>query len=288
VNRSTAVLFDVPGPRSRRRYRIYGVVAIVLVGLALWWLIGRLADTGQFHSAKWDVFTYEQVRSDLLAGLKNTLKAFALGSVLALAFGTVFAAGRLSDHAWLRWPSRVVVELFRAIPLVIMIFLIYYGLTDGKEKLWSLAIGLMLYNGSVLAEVFRAGIEAVPRGQSEAAFALGLRKSQVMRTILLPQALRTMLPAILSQLVVLLKDTALGFLIVYDELLDQGKDLFDDFQFERPVIPVSIVIALIYIAMCSLLSLLAYLLDRHLRRSPKSADIPAAAEDALEELGSTD
>ena len=132
----------------------------------------------------------------------------------------------------------MVVELFRAIPLVIMIFLIYYGLTDAKEKLWSLALGLMLYNGSVLAEVFRAGVDAVPRGQSEAAFALGLRKSQVMRTILLPQALRTMLPAIVSQLVVLLKDTALGFLIVYDELLDQGKDLFDDFQFERPVIPV--------------------------------------------------
>ncbi len=283
--RSGAVLFDVPGPRSRHRYRIYGVVALVLVALALLWLIMRLKDTGQFNAAKWDVFTYEQVRSDLLAGLRNTMKAFALGSVLALTFGTVFAAGRLSDHRWLRWPATVVVELFRAIPLVIMIFLMYYGLTDGKEKLWSLAIGLMLYNGSVLAEVFRAGVNAVPRGQREAAYALGMRKSQVMVTILLPQALRTMLPSIVSQLVVLLKDTALGFLIVYDELLDQGKDLFDDFQFERPVIPVSIVIAAIYIIMCSLLSLLAWFLDKRLRRSPKVADIPAEVEDQLEALG---
>jgi glutamate transport system permease protein len=143
----------------------------------------------------------------------------------------------------------------------------------------------MLYNGSVLAEVFRAGVNAVPRGQREAAFALGMRKSQVMVTILLPQALRTMLPSIVSQLVVLLKDTALGFLIVYDELLDQGKDLFDDFQFERPVIPVSIVIAAIYIIMCSLLSLLAWFLDKRLRRSPKVADIPAEVEDQLEALG---
>jgi glutamate transport system permease protein len=284
-SRPTAVLFDVPGRRSRRRYRIYGLIGLVVVGLGLWWLIARLNDTGQFHGAKWDVFTYAQVRSDLLAGLKNTLRAFALGSVLALTFGTVFAAGRLSDHAWVRRPATAVVELFRAIPLVIMIFLIYYGFTDAKEKLWSLALGLMLYNGSVLAEVFRAGVQAVPRGQREAAFALGMRKSQVMVTILLPQALRTMLPAIVSQLVVLLKDTALGFLIVYDELLDQGKDLFDDFQFERPVIPVSIVIAAIYIAMCSLLSLLAYLLDRRLRHSPKTADILAEAEDAIEALG---
>jgi glutamate transport system permease protein len=283
--RPAAVLFDVPGPQSRRRYRIYGLIGIVLVALVLLWLGKRLKDTGQFNAAKWDVFTYEQVRHDLLAGLRNTLKAFALGSALALGFGTVFAAGRLSDHAWIRRPAIVVVELFRAIPLVIMIFLIYYGFTDAKEKLWSLALGLMLYNGSVLAEVFRAGVNAVPRGQREAAFALGMRKSQVMVTILLPQALRTMLPSIVSQLVVLLKDTALGFLIVYDELLDQGKDLFDDFQFQRPVIPVSIVIAVIYIIMCALLSLLAWLLDRRLRRSPKTADIPAAAHDELDVLG---
>ena len=285
MSRSGAVLFDVPGPSSRRRYRVYGVVGIVLVVVGLLWLGKRLHETGQFNSAKWEVFTYEQVRSDLLAGLRNTLKAFGLGGVLALAFGTFFAAGRLSDRAWLRRPATAVVELFRAIPLVIMIFLIYYGITDGKEKLWSLALGLMLYNGSVLAEVFRAGVNAVPRGQSEAALALGMRKSQVMVTILLPQALRTMLPAIVSQLVVLLKDTALGFLIVYDELLDQGKDLFDDFQFERPVIPVSMVIAAIYIAMCSVLSLLAWFLDRRLRRSPKAADIAPAAEDAVEAIG---
>ena len=284
-SRASAVLFDVPGPRARRRYRIFGVVAIVLVGLGLWWLGQRLDETGQFNAAKWKVFSYSQVRSDLLAGLRNTLKAFALGSVLALAFGAVFAAGRLSDHAWLRWPSTAVVELFRAIPLVIMIFLIYYGFTDAKEKLWSLALGLMLYNGAVLAEVFRAGVNAVPRGQGEAAFALGMRKSQVMVTILLPQALRTMLPSIVSQLVVLLKDTALGFLIVYDELLDQGKDLFDDFQFQRPVIPVAFVVAAIYIAMCLLLSLLAHLLERRLSRSPKTAAIPLAVKEEIGAAG---
>jgi glutamate transport system permease protein len=268
----SAVLYDVAGPRSRRRYRLYGLVAFVVIGLALTWLLVRLNDTGQFNAAKWKVFTYPQVRRDLFAGLRNTLKAFALGSVLALGFGVIFAAGRLSEHAFVRRPATVVVELFRAIPLVIIIFLIYYGVSGGKEKLWSLALGLMLYNGSVLAEVFRAGVNAVPRGQSEAAYALGMRKSQVMRSVLLPQALRTMLPSIVSQLVVLLKDTALGFLIVYDELLDQGKDLFDDFQFERPVIPVSIVIAVVYILMCSVLSVLAWMLERRLRRSPRSVE----------------
>jgi glutamate transport system permease protein len=265
-----AVLFDVPGPRTRRRYRVYGVLAVAVFAGLVAWVVLRLHDTGQFSSQKWKIFTYEQVRSSLFAGLRNTLKAFALGASMALAFAVVFAAGRLSDHRLLRWPATFVIELFRAIPLVIMIFLVYYGFTDGQQKLWSLAIGLMLYNGSVLAEVLRAGINAVPRGQSEAAYALGMRKLQVMRTILLPQAIRTMLPSIVSQLVVLLKDTALGFLILYDELLDQGKDLFSAVEFERPVIPVSIVVAAVYIAMCSLLSMFAKFLERRLRRSPRA------------------
>ena len=275
----STVLYDVPGPRARRRYLAYGVVgALALAGIGAF-VIYRFAKTGQFNAQKWKIFSYPMVRSSLYAGLRNTLKAFALGSVLALVFATVFAAGRLSDHRLVRLPARLVVELFRLIPLVILIFLLYYGVTDAKEKLWSLAIGLMLYNGAVLAETFRAGIEAVPRGQREAAFALGMRKSQVMRTVLLPQAIRAMLPAIVSQLVVLLKDTALGFLIVYDELLDQGKDLFSANEFERPVIPVSIVVAAVYIAMCSLLSLLARYLQRRMSRSRKVLDAvtPSAA-----------
>lgn len=268
---TTSVLFDAPGPRTRRRHRAYGLVALIVFAVLVAWVVVRLQDTGQFNGQKWKIFTFSQVRSNLYAGLRNTLKAFAIGAALAMAFAIVFAAGRLSERRLLRWPATFAVELFRAIPLVIMIFLVYYGFTDGKQKLWSLAIGLMLYNGSVLAEVLRAGVNAVPRGQSEAAYALGMRKVQVMRTILLPQAIRTMLPSIISQLVVLLKDTALGFLILYDELLDQGKDLFSAVEFERPVIPVSIVVAAVYIAMCSALSLLAKFLERRLRRSPRAA-----------------
>ena len=277
---AATVLYDVPGPKARLRYRIYAVVTLVLVAAVLGFIIYKFNDTGQFNAKKWKIFTYAQVRSSLFTGLKNTLKAFVLGGILALAFATVFASGRMSEHRLLRWPSRLIIETFRLIPLVILIFLLYYGVTDAKEKLWSLVIGLMLYNGAVLAETFRAGIEAVPRGQREAAYALGMRKSQVMRTVLLPQAIRSMLPAIVSQLVVLLKDTALGFLIVYDELLDQGKDLFSAVEFERPVIPATIVVAVIYIAMCGLLTLLAKYLQRRMSRSKKVVRV--VEEDAAE------
>jgi glutamate transport system permease protein len=131
-------------------------------------------------------------------------------------------------------------------------------------------LSLMLYNGSVLAEIFRAGINSLPRGQSEAAYALGMRKTQVMTLVLLPQALRAMLPTIISQLVVLLKDTALGFLITYEELLRWGTRIGGDaVNFGRPMISVMIVVATIYIGLCLLLTWLANYLEKRNRRNKK-------------------
>ena len=172
-----------------------------------------------------------------------------------------------------------VVELFRAVPLVVLMFLFYYGLPSAGitvSTYVAVVLGLMLYNGAVLAEVFRAGVLAVPRGQSEAAYALGMRKSGVMRFILLPQAVRSMLPAIISQLVVLLKDTALGFLITYPELLFQAQFLGSNATLGSPLIPVAIVVAVIYITLCLLLSAVATWIERRSRRSPAALAVAPA------------
>ena len=177
--------------------------------------------------------------------LLNTLRAFALAAVLSLLFGAVFAAGRLSDHRWVSGPATAVVEFFRAVPLLILIFILYFGVSRGLgvniSAFTALVLGLMLYNGSVLAEMFRAGVVSLPRGQSEAAYALGMRKTQVMTNVLLPQALRAMLPTIVSQLVVVLKDTALGFLILYPELLYQARFLGSQGQLGSPILQVALV-----------------------------------------------
>ena len=138
----------------------------------------------------------------------------------------VFGLARLSDHKWIRTPAGAVVEIFRSIPLLLLIFFIFYLLPSllggGDYTLIALVAGLTLYNGSVLAEIVRAGIRSVPQGQSEAAYAIGLRKGGVMRLVLLPQAVTAMMPAIVSQFVVLLKDTALGYIIAYVDLLNMG------------------------------------------------------------------
>ena len=142
----------------------------------------------------------------------------------------------------------------------------------------------MLYNGSVLAEIFRAGVASLPRGQSEAAYALGMRKTQVMTSVLLPQALRAMLPTIVSQLVVVLKDSALGFLILYPELLYQARFLGSQGQLGSPILPVAMVIAAIYITMCLLLSQFAHYLERRAPGGPARADPTTPPDDTAVEL----
>jgi glutamate transport system permease protein len=278
----TAVLFDVPGPKARTRNAAAGAITLALVVALVGFIIYRLWVTGQFDADVWEWALYENVQLALLDGLVNTLRAFASGAVLALLFGAVFALGRLSDHAWLRGFSTLVVEAFRAVPLVVLMFLFYYGLPSVGITVSTYAavvLGLTLYNGSVLAEVFRAGVLAVPRGQSEAAYALGLRKSGVMRFVLLPQGVRSMLPSIVSQLVVLLKDSALGFLILYPELLFQAQFLGSNAALNSPLIPVALVVAVIYITLCLMLSGVATWVERRTRRSPTAITVAAERPD---------
>nr|WSX49059.1 amino acid ABC transporter permease [Streptomyces sp. NBC_00974] len=272
---STA-LYDVPGPRARRRHLLYGAASTVIIIGLLGWLLYLLFDTNQFTAAKWSPFRYKGIQELLLRGLGNTLKAFAYASVLSLVLGALLATGRLSRHRPVRWLCTLCVEFFRAMPVLVMIFFIFVALK--VQPLPALVAGLTLYNGSVLAEVFRTGINAVDRGQHEAAYALGMRKTQVMSYVLGPQAVRAMMPAIISQLVVALKDTSLGYLITYEEFLHAGKLIASNLDYDLPFIPVVMIISPIYIGMCMLLSWFATWVARRERRSPKTdaVQIPPA------------
>ena len=282
----TAVLYDAPGPRARRRNLVLGVAGTIALLALVGFVLYRLVVTGQFDARMWEWILFKNIQLLLVEGLLNTLRAFALAAVLSLVFGAVFAAGRLSDHAWVSRPATAVVEFFRAVPLLILIFILYFGVSRGLgvnvSAYTALVLGLTLYNGSVLAEVFRAGVASLPRGQSEAAYTLGMRKTQVMTNVLLPQALRAMLPTIVSQLVVVLKDTALGFIILYPELLYQARFLGSQGQLGSPILQVALVVAVIYIAMCLLLGRLATFLEGRTRRRRGGPPSTAAAQPEAE------
>ncbi|GAA0447005.1 amino acid ABC transporter permease [Streptomyces sp. NPDC046215] len=268
-------LYDIPGPLARRRHRLYGVLSTAVILGFVGWALYLLFDTHQFTAEKWRPFQYVGIQELLLRGLGNTLKAFAYAAVLSLVLGAVLAAGRLSAHRPVRWAATLLVEFFRAMPVLVMIFFVFVALK--VQPLPALVTGLTLYNGSVLAEVFRTGVNSVDRGQREAAYSLGMIKTQVMGYVLVPQALRAMLPTIISQLVVALKDTSLGFLITYEEFLHAGKLIASNLDYGLPFIPVVLIISPIYIGMCMLLSWFAHWVARRERRNPKTEAVDVSA-----------
>ncbi|MCD7443178.1 amino acid ABC transporter permease [Streptomyces lincolnensis] len=283
----SSVLYDAQGPRAKRRNVILTIAFVVAVAALMWWVIGTLQDKQQLDWEKWKPFLSgtEAWSTYIWPGLENTLKAAALSMIIALPLGAVLGISRLSDHVWVRVPAAVIVEFFRAIPvLVLMIFGLalyseYTNVSSDDRPLYAVVTGLVLYNAAVLAEIVRAGILALPKGQSEAALAIGLTKGQTMRTILLPQAVTAMLPAIVSQIVVIVKDTALGGgVLTFPDLIAAVSPMSS--YYGANVIASFTVVALIFIAINFALTSFASWLERRLRRGKKSTGAVLKADDA--------
>jgi glutamate transport system permease protein len=273
----SSVLFDVPGPRAAARHRIYTWLAAILLAGVLALVVWKLYQEGEFDPEVWEEMAQPNIWRAIQQGLTATLSVAAVAIVLSVLFGALFAIARLSDHAWVRWPAVVVVEFFRAVPLLLLILFLFIAYSDILSDFWALVLALMLYNGSVLAEVFRAGINAVPRGQTEAALAVGMRKGQLMRLVLVPQAVTIMLPAIISQCVIVLKDTALGLIIAYQDLVSEGQRIAE--FVDASVVPLGTV-ALIFIAINYGLSRLAVFVERRFAlRGHSSVSKPTGPKD---------
>jgi len=287
-----AVLFDVPGPRARLVHRVIGVAAVLLL-LGLVALVVRgLAnpDDNQFTAEKWlpflDPVTWTAY---LLPGLLSTLQAAAIAVVLSLVIGLVLGVGRLSQSRVLRGLCGLYVEFFRSVPVLVMMVFSYsfavfvVGVVGDAASLFGVVAGLTLYNSSVIAELMRSGVHSLPRGQREAGLAVGLTPFQATTAILLPQAITSMLPSLLSQLVVILKDTALGYIISYSELIRGGQNLSTNYG---NLIPTFIVLAAMFIAINYALTLVARLVERRLQRSAKgSPPVDPAANPTLVAAG---
>ena len=296
MNRQESVLYDAQGPKARRRTAIGTVVAVLvllgLVGLVL----KRLNDRGQFSMELWGPWidpsneAFDAVWGLLWEGLVNTIKAAVVAMVLSVVLGTLIAVARLSLGKVGRIPLIGLVEVLRGLPVVVLVYLSVQVLPDigvdlrnwpGGQVFWGLVIGLTAYNMVIFAEVVRAGVVSLPRGQREAALATGLTEGQTMRMVLLPQAFRVMLPAIISQLVVVLKDTSLvTFVANFDELLSNGESIRRNL--DNPI-QTFIVIALIYIAINYALDRLARCIQA--RQSRAASTRVAATVDAGPEVG---
>ena len=284
---SGSVLFDAPGPRARVRNHVVTGITVVLTLLALWVVYSRLEAKGQLTAEKWEPFlTANLWTTYIMPGVEGTLTAAGVSIVLALVLGLVLGVGRMSHVLPVPWVCSVIVEFFRAVPVLIMMIFAYflyalYAVFPGEYlALAGVITGLTLYNAAVIAEIVRAGVAALPRGQTETAWALGLSWGQTMRSVLLPQAITSMLPVLISQLVVVLKDSSIGFVITFVELVRQGTQVGAAYG---NYIPALIVVAVIMITVNFTLSWFATWVEARMRRS-RRGPAPMEAE-AVEEEG---
>jgi glutamate transport system permease protein len=189
-------------------------------------------------------------------------------------FGLLFGMGRLSQLAPVRWVCGVFVEFLRAVPVLLMM-VFFYGLFGvllpgvADKAFLAVVVALILYNGSVIAELVRSGVGNLPRGQREAGLVVGLTEGQTLRSIQLPQALVAMLPAMVSQIVVVLKDSALGQIIGYQELLRTGQIVYSS---DGNPLQVLTAVAVVFILLNVLLTVLAHRLSKLL--SSRTAATP--------------
>ena len=292
------VLYDIPGPVTRRRTAIgTAVAAVALVGLLVL-VVMQLGANGQLDGAKWGpLFNpanpyFVAVWAALGGGLANTLIAAALTLVFALTIGTLLAVARLSSTLAYRWLVVTVIELLRGLPVVVTIYFASRVLPEigiSLPPLWYLVVGLTAYNCVIIAEILRSGVAALPKGQTEAASAVGLSRLQTLRMILLPQAFRIMLPALISQLVVIVKDTSLGFVIFgFSEFVRTANTVIQFFGGQLGVnLPLQMyaAVALVFIVINYSLGKLAEAVQRRLARGRRSAAEPTAEIPTAVEAG---
>lgn len=269
----SSVLYDVPGPKARRVSLIGSVVGSVLILGLLAWIIMTLAQQGIFEGRRWAIFTRADVWRLLGNGIGATLSAAAVAAVIAFPMGLLLCLLRISDVAAIRIPTRIVLEFLRGMPVVLMMFFVL--LVFGTNQFIAVVAGLVLYNAAVFAEIIRAGIQSLPKGQREAGLTVGLTSFQSRMIIELPQAVRRMMPSLVAQLVVLLKDTSLGYIVAYGELL-RAVQVMADFLGTQFLFPVFFVAAGIYIAINICVSRIAVWIER--RGTKKAAGGVAKAE----------
>ena len=279
-----SMLYDELGPKAQRRIHWATVLVVVLLLGAAAVIYLRLQEQGQFEATKWSPLLvptdpqFQVVWTFLLGGLAKTLQAAALAIVLSLVLGTMLAVTRIGTKEPYGWAIVALIETLRGVPVVLAIFfasrvLPQFGID--LPLLWYIVIGLTAYNMVVIAEVIRAGVQALPRGQTEAASALGFTRGQALRLVILPQAFRLMLPVIVGQLVVVLKDTSLGFIIGFEELLRRGQIAIQSLN--NPI-QMFLVIGLLFIIINFSLSKAAEGLERRLSTSRHKDPTESTAE----------
>lgn len=263
-------LYEPLGPRGRQNAAIATSVLALLALAVTWWVLRRLSEADMLTQESWSILGDGDLISLLWSGFRSTLLASAVTTLISLLLGVAIAILQLLAPGWIRPLLRVWLEVFRGLPVLVLILFVFLGapaLGLNVSAFWALVVGLSLMGSAVISEIVRSGMLSVADGQKEAAYSLGFSRFWTIWTVLLPQALRSTLPALISQLVTLIKGSSLGFIVGYEELFRNGRNAVE-FLGSSYALPVFTVVALIYIATCMTLSGVAVLIERRRSHGP--------------------
>ena len=240
------ILFSAPSLRAQATQRVMSGVAVAVLLILAAGVVLRFQSAGQLDARFWNFFAWPTTWAFLGQGLLGTLASAAMAAVIALTLGLVLMIGRLAPLRLARWPSVAAIEFLRGTPSLLLIYVCFLVLPQVGIKLstyWMLTLPIGLSAAAVVAEVYRAGVLAVPRGQTHAARSLGLTEAQVFFSVVFPQALRYIVPALVAQLVIVVKDTTFGYVVTYGELMQNAKVLIANYH---ALVPVYLVVAVLY------------------------------------------
>lgn len=258
-------LYEAPGPKTRRLITIATVLSLAVIAALAAGVIRQFYLTGQLKEKYWIFFTRATTWRFLGKGLAGTLEAALAAGAVTFAAGFLLMLGRISSHKALRGISTVLIEFTRGVPTLLFIYFFFLvapqmGLT--LPAFWKIVAPVAISAAGVVAEALRSGVNAVPKGQTEAALSLGMRGSSVFLKVVFPQALRYVIPSLISELVIVVKDTTFAYVVNYPDLMQNAKVLISNYD---ALLSVYLVVAVIYI-------IINYLLN-------KAADIVARRRD---------
>lgn len=251
------VLYERPGPRTRRAVRLATALSVAVLLSAAAWVVWRLQAAGQFEWRHWHFFARPSTWLFIAEGVAGTLAASLLAGAMALGLGLLLMAGRVSSSGTARAACTALIELTRGVPTLLFIYLFILviprsGLT--LPAVWNITLPVAISASGTVAELLRSGVNAVPAGQREAALALGMSSRQAFWRIILPQGLRSVIPALIAELVIVLKDTTFAYLVSFPDLMQNARVLISNYD---ALLPVYLVVAMLYIAVNYLLNLAA-------------------------------
>ncbi len=240
-------LYEPPGPKTRKKMLVGTVVTLASVLALAAWIVYRFWVTGQLSARYWQLFSWRTTWIYLGRGLLGTFEVALTSAVIAIVLGLALMLGRTGRFAWLRVVCAAITNFFRGVPSLLFIYFFFFTMPSvgiSMPPFWMMVLPISFAASGVLAEVFRAGMNAVPKGQTEAGLSIGLSPWKVKTKIVMPQAIRFVIPSLISQLVVVVKDTALAYVVSYPDLMQNAQVLRTNYD---AMVSTFLVVGLIYI-----------------------------------------